>query len=106
MDMRYLRQEDVKHFLKTNGTCWDAIERGEKKFEVRFNDRFFQRGDVVVLRRLEEDGTYSADEPFTYREIKFRIGWVLQGGAFGGIQPGYIVFQLDEYDDATKDAPR
>lgn len=85
------------HTLKTIATCWDAIQRGEKSFEVRRNDRFFQRGDVVRLRRINENGNYTpgpAGDRFSTQDLDFRIGWILQGGQFG-IEPGYIVFQLE-----------
>jgi hypothetical protein len=89
----------AEHTLKTLGTAWDAIKSGEKRFEVRRNDRFFQRGDIVVLRKLHEDGRhyatdYSAESKYAALDLKFKIGWMLQGGQFG-IEPGYIVFQLE-----------
>lgn len=85
------------HTLKTVGTVWDAIKSGEKRFEVRKNDRFFQRGDIVRLRKLADDGHHYAtgnDGRFSTLDQDFRIGWILQGGQFG-IEPGYIVFQLE-----------
>lgn len=89
--------EPTIHTLKTAGTAWDAIKRGEKRFEVRRNDRFFQTGDTVRLRRLDENShSYStpAGERFGTMDIDFRIGWMLHGGQFG-IEPGYVVFQLE-----------
>lgn len=81
----------VEHILKTIGTVWDAVERGEKRFEVRRNDRFFQSGDIVVLRRLRDDG-FGID--WNAGDLRFRVGWMLQGGQFG-LAPGYCVFQLE-----------
>jgi len=43
------------HELKCWPTYFDAVARGEKTFEVRKNDRFFQQGDTVVLKRLSEN---------------------------------------------------
>lgn len=85
------------HVLKTIGTAWDAVKSGEKKFEVRKNDRFFQRGDIVRLRRLdEESGCYTSPpgQSFGTMDLDFVIGWTLQGGQFG-IEPGYVVFSLE-----------
>jgi hypothetical protein len=31
--------------------------------------------------------------------LRFKIGWILQGGQFG-IEPGYIVFQLEPTHDS------
>lgn len=87
-----------EHILKTIGTCWDAVKAREKTFEVRRNDRFFQKGDTVVLRKMDETGRYYEQGPdggkFSTCDLKFTIGWVLQGGQFG-IEPGYVVFQLE-----------
>ena len=43
-----------KHELKIMPEYFEAIERGEKNFEVRFNDRNFAKGDILLLR--EHDG--------------------------------------------------
>lgn len=85
------------HTLKTLPAAWDAIKSGEKRFEVRRNDRFFQRGDIVRLRKMDETGRYYATGDggsFSTCDLDFQIGWILQGGQFG-IEPGYIVFQLE-----------
>ena len=110
------------HTLKTIGMYWDAISRGEKLFEVRRNDRFFQAGDTVRLVRVNANGYPSrwehGDEidphaisavtgdhtPDNARRILTRrIGPVLQGGQFG-IEAGFCVFSLLPLDacDHTK----
>lgn len=87
----------VEHRLKTVGVYWDAVASGEKTFEVRRNDRAFQKGDIVILQRTDEKGYYDpapGGGMFSTRDLRRRIGWTLQGGQFG-IAPGYIVFSLD-----------
>jgi len=87
-----------EHVLKTYADYWDAVERGEKPFEVRRDDRGFQKGDVLVLRRMkkgflgkwEEDRTYSDNRP---RDLRRKITYVLTGGQLG-IEPGYVVLGL------------
>jgi hypothetical protein len=92
------------HELKTEAVLWDAVARGEKRFEVRRNDRFFQAGDRVDLLRLHEkaDGPYRIftnahgypeSDAKLARRLVFRIGPILQGGQFG-IEPGYCIFSL------------
>ena len=89
----------MTHHLKTWPTYYDAVQRGEKNFEVRKNDRAFQKGDVVVLERTEADG--SGHVPFfdggwppgPKDQMAFRIGFVLAGGQFG-LEPGYCVLSL------------
>jgi hypothetical protein len=43
------------HVLKCWSLYWDAIARGEKTFEVRFNDRPYVVGDILELHRIESD---------------------------------------------------
>lgn len=39
-----------EHILKTWSNAWDAVKRGDKRFEWRKDDRGFEVGDVLVLR--------------------------------------------------------
>jgi hypothetical protein len=87
------------HKLKTLHDYWEAVRLGAKTFEVRRDDRGFQRGDTVILEKLAEkephhydyDGHDITAKP---KALTFRIGWILTGGQFG-IQPGYVVFSLE-----------
>ena len=84
------------HDLKTIDLYFDAVERGEKTFEVRLNDRAFQTGDLLILRRYEID--HWSKRPFPSvpsRTIKKRITYLLQGGQFG-IDARYCVLGLGE----------
>ncbi len=89
----------IEHKLKTWPAYFDAVERGEKLFEVRRDDRGFQKGDIVLLQRTREDRLHEVDwefgetAPRPKHEIRKRIGYVLTGGQFG-IEPGYVVLQL------------
>jgi|CXWL01.1.fsa_nt_gi hypothetical protein len=49
----------MTHELKTLPQYWDAVQRGEKTFEVRRDDRGFQKGDVLELVR--HDGDHEPD---------------------------------------------
>lgn len=90
----------TEHFLKTLPEYWDAVERGEKTFEVRRDDRGFQRGDTVVLVRLDRYANGALLE--SHARLRFTIGWILTGGQFG-IEPGYVVLSLHkEADHAGK----
>lgn len=116
----------AEHWLKTVGIYWDAVERGEKLFEVRLNDRFYQAGDTVRLLRLDDEGrvAYGAwregDEldpgaihwdtkehiaKSARRILTRRLGPVLQGGQFG-IEPRHCVFSLLPIGSATATSPQ
>jgi hypothetical protein len=71
--------------------CWSdyfhAICRNEKRFDVRRDDRGYQKGDTVVLKEWAN----RADVPhFTGNEEQRKIKYILTGGQFG-IEPGYVV---------------
>lgn len=93
----------MTHELKCHDVYFDAIERGEKTFEIRRDDRGFQKGDFVTLVRYvkgafsayEIDCDYSTGKP--RKTLTFRIGWILTGGQFG-LEPGYVAFSLKKID--------
>jgi hypothetical protein len=85
-----------EHILKTLPDYWDAVAAKEKTFEVRRDDRGFQKGDVLVLRRLKKDygGNLVPDKlNGCHRDLCRRVAYVLTGGQFG-IEPGYVVMAL------------
>lgn len=76
-----------EHNLKCWPEFFDAIKRGDKTFELRRNDRGYQRGDVLVLRKFSPPrprpehmpemyfssaGTFLDDEP-----LRLRVTYVL-----------------------------
>lgn len=86
-----------EHILKTWGRYWDVVASGEKTFEVRRDDRGFQKGDVLVLRRCDDAPPHYESEGdagrFSTRDLRKRVTWILTGGQFG-IEPGYVVMGL------------
>ena len=89
------------HTLKCWPQYWDAIERNEKRFDVRRDDRGFQKGDIVRLQKYDPTPYelagktqvrgyvrhISDNSPWT---IERKIKYILTGGQFG-IEPGYVV---------------
>ena len=84
----------MMHELKTLAPYWDAVERGDKTFEVRKNDRGFQRGDVLVLYRIGELGEVGWKSNQSLERV---VTYVLAGGQFG-IKPGHVVLGLSARD--------
>lgn len=84
-----------EHTLKTWPSYWDALSTGEKMFEVRRDDRGFQKGDILVLQKWDpEKGRYICDDwTGARRELRRKITYVLTGGRFG-VEPGYVVLGL------------
>lgn len=76
------------HDLKLSEVYFDAVLSGEKPFEVRRDDRGFQRGDVLCLREVRASNRF-----YTGRKTHQRITYILTGGQWG-IEPGYVVLGL------------
>lgn len=90
------------HDLKCSTEYFDAVASAAKNFEVRRDDRGFQRGDTLVLRRYGMCATigkmrYLNGDYSVYQTdadtIKADITYVLTGGQFG-IEPGYVVLGI------------
>lgn len=58
------------HELKTLPKYFKAVKLGHKTFEVRKDDRDFQVGDILLLKKWD-DGQYLVDE------LKVKITYVL-----------------------------
>lgn len=85
--------EKVTHRLKCWPPYFEAIASGKKNFEVRRDDRGYQRGDVLILEEYDPKGSVIESCKFTGREERRTITWVLTGGQFG-VEPGYVVLAL------------
>lgn len=76
------------HHLKTWPEFFEPIQLGEKKFEVRKNDRDFMIGDILILEEYDPE-----TETYTGRIMKRTVSYTLLGGQFG-IEEGYIVMSI------------
>lgn len=90
------------HEIKLNVNFCDAVLSGEKSFEIRRNDRGYQRGDYVRFTATDyciETGSF---EPCGH-EIDnrlYRIEYVISGW---GLSTGYVAFSIKEVDPASYD---
>lgn len=83
----------IDHELKVWPEYFDAIRNGEKLFEIRKDDRGFQRNDILLLREFSP----GYDE-YTGREVTARVSYCLYGseaaGFAFGIRPGFVAMSL------------
>ena len=78
------------HAIKIRESFADAVNRGDKTFEVRKNDRGYQKGDTVRFIVLyDSDGCKMVSHPLMKKE--YEITYVLNGW---GIEDGYCVFGI------------
>jgi len=76
------------HNLKIEETYAYAIVTGDKNFEVRYDDRGYQKGDIVRFQAVNEKG-----EPIDnmINGVNYTITYVLHGF---GIKDGWCVFGI------------
>lgn len=98
----------VEHKVKCWPDYYEAIKRGDKNFDVRRDDRGYQRGDTLLLQKYGSGHGYYTDPVrgrFSYDEIRREITYVLTGGQFG-IEPGYVVLSLKELTPGEQEPTR
>lgn len=78
----------VTHDLKTWPTAFEAVAAGLKPWELRKNDRNYQVGDRLRLRRW-----VPLVEKYTGEEVERQVVWMLEGPAFG-LPEGYVIMSL------------
>ena len=74
------------HHLKLQDNYWDAVMGGMKTFEIRDNDRGFQKGDQVVFNMVDYKGA-----ALPKQSRRFDIGYVLSGW---GLKDGWVAFSI------------
>ena len=75
------------HEIKLRESFADAVICREKTFEVRLNDRGYQKGDYIVFKVVTDDGLAPVDS--VLNKWFFEITYVLSGW---GIKEDYCVF--------------
>lgn len=81
------------HRLKTWPQYLSAVITGEKKFELRKDDRKFEEGDYLILEGWNPDiGQY------TNATVILEVVYILRGPAFG-LKKGFVIMSCDIVDD-------
>lgn len=81
------------HNVKIQREFADAVLCGDKPFEIRYNDRGYQTGDLIRFRVM--NGMFESFESSSHKLSKktYRITYVLSGW---GLQEGYVVLGIKE----------
>ena len=80
--------ETKTHTLKTWPDFFDAVASGDKTFEIRKNDRGFQKGDKLILEKFDPA------EPEKYANanaLYVDVTYVLNGF---GLENGFVAMGL------------
>lgn len=90
-----------EHKLKTWTNVFDAVADGRKRFEWRRDDRGYEVGDVLVLKRYlpPGDSDYHSGRFADYTDeterstLRMRVTYILRGGF--DVPPGYCVMSIE-----------
>lgn len=97
------------HELKSEPSYFQAVWDGDKTFEVRYDDRGYQKGDRILLREYDPHTDCSCRQTtrfhlddcprYTGRYLGGEIGFVVastasRGSVRGFNGNGYVVFSL------------
>lgn len=85
------------HELKILPIHFTPIKQGDKKAEVRKNDRNFRIGDELLLKEFIPKDYWDPEDPkeseYSGEILHRKITHILNGGKFG-IAKGYVVLSL------------
>ena len=84
--------------LKTDPAVFRMSWEGKKSYEVRYNDRDFAEGDVLLLRETVSSGEeMKAGKPLVYtgRVIIGRVVGILYGPVYG-LMNGWVILTLGD----------
>lgn len=76
----------MKHNLKILPEYFNAIDSGEKTFEVRFNDRNYQVNDILLLQEW-------VDGQYTGREMEVEVIYLLDTPDY--CKEGYVIMAIN-----------
>ena len=87
----------MTHQLKIRADFADRVLSGEKTFEIRKNDRDFQRGDEIIFQVVWLYGSAcEADEEHPLNGKTYTITYVLSGW---GLKKGYVALGIKPVQD-------
>lgn len=90
----------TEHELKTDPKVFDAVAKGLKKFEIRFDDRGYQVGDTLVLRKTLHTGEeMKRGSPLEYVSPKLyvTVTHILRGPIYG-LEQGWVCMSIQPAD--------
>lgn len=82
----------VRHYLKCDPPYFSALKSGEKTAEIRYDDRDYQRGDVLEIRAYDrKKESFVLEGPDT-DTLFFDVTHVLKGAPY--LPEGYVMLSL------------
>jgi hypothetical protein len=85
----------MRHELKTWPEFFRPVLHGIKRFEIRKNDRDYQRGDVLWLREYIPDDLVPGSGHYTGEELEVTVTIIVENDKWGAIADGFVVMGIE-----------
>jgi len=85
------------HELKCDPGQFSLIATWNKRFELRKNDRDYQKGDTLILRRTKYSSSEMAQgAPLEYegKPLRVTVMHVMYPPAYGGLNDGWVIMSI------------
>lgn len=96
------------HVLKTDSDVFEMTSRGQKPYEIRFNDRGYEVGDTLFLKETVHNGSEMKRMPYKYplkytgREVQATVMSILRGPIYG-LKDGWVILALGGYSNNERE---
>lgn len=77
------------HYVKCEIEFFQKVVNGEKPWELRLNDRNYEKGDVLIQQEFDKEM-----KQYTGREHVNKIGFVLTDAEKFGLMKNYCIMTL------------
>lgn len=77
------------HELKTWPEYFEKVKSGEKRFELRKDDRDYNEGDFLLLREYKNEL-----EGYTGRSFSVQVIYILRNAERFGLMNGYCLMSI------------
>lgn len=84
------------HKLKLDIAYCDAVLNGDKNFEIRYNDRGYQKGDIIEFIAVKDGRSITHD----INNRTYKITYVINGY---GLKDNWVVFGIKKTDITNTD---
>ena len=85
------------HLLKIAPANFERVRNGNKTFEIRKDERGYQKGDIVVLNEYDRSLHTTEGYKYTGSAVSAVIGYVTAYEQ----QSGYVVFSLTNVEECA-----
>ncbi len=90
------------HELKIKHEYLIDVSLGIKTFELRYNDRDYQVGDLIRFIDIKEDDTKNNVEPYIDENTLYRITYVLKDVEKYGLDKDYCILAIKKLEIKEK----